>query len=65
MLVATSIMLGSISVVLGLAISFHYATAGGATIAFVNVVLFVIALIGRELQNLFNQRQSTAIRTDQ
>ncbi len=65
MLVATSILLGAISVVGGLTISFHYATAGGATIACLSVVLFIIALAGRELHGFVTRkRSSTEIRTD-
>jgi ABC-type Mn2+/Zn2+ transport system permease subunit len=41
--------LGAVSVVLGLLISFHHATAGGATIAAVAVGLFFVVLVGREL----------------
>lgn len=41
--------LGAASVVVGLLISFHHATAGGATIAAVSVGLFFAVLVGREL----------------
>ena len=41
--------LGAVSVVAGLLISFHHATAGGATIAAVAVGLFFVVLVGREL----------------
>lgn len=44
-----SIVLGSIAVVSGLVISFHFGTAGGATIAGLTVLQFFIVLVGREL----------------
>jgi len=44
-----SILLGSLCVVLGLVVSFHHGTAGGATIAGFSVALFFIVFIGREI----------------
>ena len=41
--------LGAVSVVAGLLISYHHATAGGATIAAVAVGMFFVVLVGREL----------------
>ncbi len=46
----TSILLGAVSVVAGLLISFHYGTAGGATIAGLSVLQFFIVLSARELR---------------
>lgn len=44
-----SILLGSICVVAGLVVSFHYGTAGGATIAGFSVLQFFVVLVGHEL----------------
>ena len=44
----TSMLLGAIAVVAGLLVSFHYGTAGGATIAGFSVLEFFIVLVGRE-----------------
>ncbi len=45
-IMAVSILLGSFAVVSGLVVSFHYGTAGGATMAGISVLLFFIVLIG-------------------
>lgn len=45
-IMAVSILLGSFAVVTGLVVSFHYGTAGGATMAGISVLLFFIVLIG-------------------
>ncbi len=45
-IMAVSILLGSFAVVAGLVVSFHYGTAGGATMAGISVLLFFIVLIG-------------------
>ena len=47
-----SILLGSLAVVGGLLISFHYGTAGGATIAGLSVAEFFVALAGCEIRDL-------------
>lgn len=41
--------LGALSVVIGLMISYHHATAGGATISGVSVAMFFIGMLGQEL----------------
>jgi ABC-type Mn2+/Zn2+ transport system permease subunit len=46
---ALSVVLGAAAVVVGLLISYHAATAGGATIAGVSVAGFFLALAGREI----------------
>lgn len=48
-IMAVSILLGSVSVVAGLLVSFHYGTAGGATIAGLSVLQFFIVLACREV----------------
>lgn len=45
----TSMGLGAVAVVAGLVVSFHYGTAGGATIAGFSVLQFFIVLIAREV----------------
>ena len=54
MIMVTSIALGSVAVVVGLVISFHYATAGGATIAGVSIAQFFVVLAVRELAAAFS-----------
>lgn len=44
-----SILFGTLSVFLGLLVSFHYGTAGGATMAGFSVLQFFIVLTGRSL----------------
>jgi ABC-type Mn2+/Zn2+ transport system permease subunit len=43
-IMATALVLGSLSVVIGLLISYHRSTAAGATMALVSVVVFVAVL---------------------
>jgi ABC-type Mn2+/Zn2+ transport system permease subunit len=47
-IMAASILLGALAVVAGLLVSFHYGTAGGATIAGFSVLEFFVVLAGRE-----------------
>lgn len=48
-IMATSILLGAVAVVAGLLVSFHYGTAGGATIAGFSVLQFFVVLTGRSV----------------
>lgn len=48
MIMATSVLFGAVAVVAGLAISFHYSTAGGATMAGLSVLQFFVILILRD-----------------
>lgn len=48
MIMLVSIVLGAMSVVAGLTISFHHGTAGGATIAGLSVFQFFVVLVLRE-----------------
>ena len=50
-----AIICGSISVVFGLAISFHYNTAGGATMAGLSVLMFFVVFIVQELRESFRR----------
>ncbi len=51
-----SIVLGSVCVVAGLVVSFHYGTAGGATIAGFSVLQFFVVLTGHELRDALRIR---------
>ena len=55
----TAVVLGSISVVVGLLISYHHDTAAGATMALGTVILFLIALLIRSLSGTYNVRLIT------
>ncbi len=46
----TSMAFGSLAVVAGLLTSFHYGTAGGATIAAFSVLEFFVVLVGHEIR---------------
>jgi ABC-type Mn2+/Zn2+ transport system permease subunit len=48
-IMALAVAIGSASVVVGLLVSYHHGTAGGASISGVSVLLFFVALAGREL----------------
>jgi ABC-type Mn2+/Zn2+ transport system permease subunit len=50
LVMVVSIVLGAFAVVVGLLISFHHGTAGGATIAGVSVALFFVVLVVVELR---------------
>jgi len=58
LIMAVSILLGSLAVVVGLLISFHYGTAGGATMAGISVLLFFIALIGHTSVNFLRTQRT-------
>ena len=62
-IMVTSIMLGTVAVVAGLLVSFHYGTAGGATIAGFSVMEFFVVLAGRETLTAYRRRAHTAIAT--
>lgn len=47
MIMLTSLLIGAFSVVLGLLLSYHYATAAGATMALVAVGVFFVLLLAR------------------
>lgn len=48
-IMALAVVLGSLSVVIGLVLSYHHGTAGGATVAGVSVAGFFVALLVREV----------------
>lgn len=51
-IMALAVVLGSASVVLGLLVSYHHGTAGGASISGMSVAMFFVALAGRHLVSL-------------
>ena len=51
MIMLVSMLLGAIAVFAGLLLSFHYGTAGGATIAGLSVLEFFMVLFGRAVTN--------------
>jgi ABC-type Mn2+/Zn2+ transport system permease subunit len=59
-IMALSTLLGASSVLVGLLLSYHHGTAGGATIAGVSIGLFFVGLGVREGQALLASRQTLA-----
>ena len=59
MIMVVAIASGAIAVTLGLAISFHYDTAGGATMAGLSVLQFFIVCIAQELRASLPNRKLT------
>ncbi len=57
-IMVVSILVGTLAVVVGLVVSFHYGTAGGATMAGFSVLQFFIVLVGKELKQAFNKLKS-------
>jgi ABC-type Mn2+/Zn2+ transport system permease subunit len=57
LMMLVAVALGASSVVLGLAVSFHEGTAGGATIAGIAVAQFFVVLVGQELVRLVGRRR--------
>ncbi len=54
-----AVVLGAVSVVVGLLISYHHDTAAGATMALGTIILFLIALLIRSLSGIYNVRLIT------
>ncbi len=52
LVMVTAVLVGSVSVVVGLLVSFHHDTAAGATMALVAVALFVVVLAARSLTSM-------------
>lgn len=55
----TSVVIGAIAVVVGVLVSFHHATAGGATMALVSVTIFLGTLTVRALAQAVIQARRT------
>lgn len=58
---ALSVLFGAAAVVVGLEISFHHGTAGGATIAGSCVVAFFLVLAAKELQGVLRRRRTADV----
>ncbi|MEZ5226724.1 MAG: metal ABC transporter permease [Acidimicrobiales bacterium] len=56
-----SILIGSLAVIVGLTVSFHYGTAGGATIAALCVTEFFVVLAVRETRDSLRRRAASAL----
>lgn len=52
LMMIVAVAIGSASAVIGLLISYHHATATGATMALVTVIAFIVGLTGRRLADL-------------
>ena len=52
LMMVVAVAIGSASAVIGLLISYHHATATGATMALVTVIAFIVGLAGRGLADL-------------
>jgi ABC-type Mn2+/Zn2+ transport system permease subunit len=57
------VVIGAVSGVVGLLISYHHATAAGATMALCTVVVFFIALVARSLAILLRRRHAATLST--
>ena len=60
---AVSMLVGFIAVISGLLISFHYGTAGGATMAGISVLEFFIVMIAQSTYRTL-QKDKTEVETD-
>ena len=58
LIMITAAILGTLSVVVGLLISYHHDTAAGATMALGTVVLFLVALAIRSFSGAYNVRMA-------
>jgi len=58
-IMALSMLLGAVAVFAGLLVSFHYGTAGGATIAGFSVLEFFVVLLGREARAAVRRNPTT------
>ena len=56
MIMVVSMLLGSLAVFVGLLLSFHYGTAGGATISGLCVLEFFVVLAGRSMKNILSSK---------
>lgn len=58
-IMALAVLLGTVSVVVGLLISYHHNTAAGATMALGTVAFFLVALVIRSFSGAYNVRMVT------
>lgn len=61
MMMLVSMAFGALAVIVGLTISFHASTAGGATMAGLSVAQFFVVLTGVELRHLVRQRRHARV----
>ena len=61
MIMLMSMVFGSIGVVAGLLVSFHYGTGGGATIAGFCVLEFFVVLVGRAIYEAVRRNRAIAL----
>lgn len=61
-IMATSIAFGALAVVAGLTISFHYDTAGGATIAGLSVLQFFLVFVAQEIRATTRRPPAATVR---
>ena len=57
LIMLVSVVSGSLAVLFGLLLSFHYGTAGGATIAVISVLQFFVVLGGQSLMQMSRNRR--------
>ena len=60
MIMVVSIVLGSLATVIGILVSYHHATAAGATMALTSVIIFFVVLALSVAQRAIAQRRSLA-----
>ncbi len=60
LMMVVAVALGAVSVVVGLLVSYHQGTAGGATIAGVAVAQFLLVLAGQEVVRAVRGRRATS-----
>lgn len=61
LMMAVSVAVGALAVVVGLLVSFHHGTAGGATIAGVSVATFFLVLVAVELRRWQQVRSARSL----
>jgi ABC-type Mn2+/Zn2+ transport system permease subunit len=60
MIMVVSVALGALATVIGILVSYHHATAAGATMALVSVIIFFVVLAGSVAQRALVRRRSLA-----
>ncbi len=60
MIMVVSVALGALATVIGILVSYHYATAAGATMALTSVIIFFVVLAGSVAQRSVARRRTLA-----
>jgi manganese/iron transport system permease protein len=60
MIMVVSVALGALATVIGILVSYHHATAAGATMALTSVIIFFVVLAGSVAQRALVRRRSLA-----